>query len=447
MMWLNCFKCQQPRFTSTLKKGKYHLSRLVQTCDLGRSISANFYPPVIRHKKITSKVPPPMRSRNGEFGIYPRRSRMNVFYYYWIYDIDGNRKYRSTGKTDYNEALKYCRSLQIKGQLFNGTSSSFDIYTKDFFVFDKCPYIANRLLRGYRYGKTWAQRQRGLLVNVIQPYFKDSDIRNISSKMIDGFLLQLRQEKTGAKTLNHILTTTKAIFKYAESTGMIEANPAEGIKPFKITSKEKGIFTREELTRLFNNPVESEIWTSLMQFLFNCIAATTGLRLGEILALRPENISETAITVEHSWNHLEGLKCTKTGKTRTVPISLELGKALNSYIQTNHINGFLFSANKGKTPIDHKTVYKHFKYALAKIGINEETREKRNISFHSYRHTFNTILLEARVHPETIRLLTGHSVNMTARYSHIQLNNMPEIADKLPRIIQPASLTAMNAQL
>jgi hypothetical protein len=71
-----------------------------------------------------------MRSRTGEFGIFPGRSRKTVFYYYWIYDKEGNRKYRSTGKQDYNEALKYCRSLQIKGQLHIGTSYSFDAYTK-----------------------------------------------------------------------------------------------------------------------------------------------------------------------------------------------------------------------------------------------------------------------------------------------------------------------------
>jgi hypothetical protein len=189
-----------------------------------------------------------VRSKNGEFGIFPRRSRKTVIYYYWIYDNAGKRKYRSTGKQEYNEALKYCRSLQIRGQLYQGTSYSFVTYTKDFFVFESCPYISNRLLRGYTYGKTWAKRQRSILVNIIQPHFTDTDIRYITSKMIDDFILQLRKAKTGAKTLNHILTTVKAVFGYAEKTGLLETNPAEGIKPFKIISKEKGIFSKKELT-------------------------------------------------------------------------------------------------------------------------------------------------------------------------------------------------------
>jgi integrase len=376
-----------------------------------------------------------MRSKNGEFGIFPRRSRKTVFFYYWIYDDAGKRKYRSTGKQDYNEALKYCRSLQIRGQLYKGTSYSFDAYTKDFFVFESCPYISNRLLRGYTYGKTWAKRQRSILVNIIQPRFTDTDIRYITSKMIDDFILQLRKAKTGAKTLNHILTTLKAVFGYAEKSGLLETNPVEGIKPFKIISKEKGIFTKEELTLLFSNPEHSGIWTSPLHYLLNYVAAATGLRLGEILALHPENVTDTKISVEYSWNRIEGLKGTTTGKKRIVPISPGLAATLSNYIVTHNISGFIFSANKGQTPIDHKAVYRHFWFALTKSGIDYVPR---NITFHSYRHSFNTMLLEAGVNPETIRLITGHSVKMTAHYSHIQLGNMPEIVEKLPVINQPA---------
>jgi integrase len=373
-----------------------------------------------------------MRPRNGDFGIFPRRSRKTVFFYFWIYDKDGNRKFRSTGKKDYNEALRYCRSLQIKGMLHQGTSFSFDTYTKDFFDYEKCPYIRNRLLRGYSYGRTWAKRRRSLLTKVIRPHFSKTDIRAISTKMIDDFILQLRKNETSAKTINHVISAIKAIFGYAERTNIIEANSAHGIKPFKVETKEKGVFTREELTQLFNEPEQSKIWAIPQHYLLNCIAATTGLRLGEILALRPENINNNCINVNNSWNRIEGLKSTKTGKIRIVPISSELGKILKNYIEKYNVTGYLFSCNNGRTPIDHKIVYRHFYYALLKIGIDKEMRIERKISFHSFRHTFNTLLLEAGVYPETIRLITGHSANMTARYSHIQLNNMPSIIEKLP---------------
>jgi integrase len=371
-----------------------------------------------------------MRTKNGEFGLFPKHSRNNV-YYYWIYDTDGRRKYRSTSKKTYDEALKYCRALQIKGQLYKATSFIFEDFTRDFFIYDKCPYIRNRLLRGFSYGRTWAKKQRSLLENSILPHFGSMDFRTISSPILDTFILKLRQSNKGTKTINHTLTTLKTIFGYAEQTGMIDTNPAEGIKPFNAATKEKGILTRAELAKLFASPEQSGIWDNPMHFLLNYLAATTGLRLGEILALRPEAINETILNVRYSWNRLEGLKCTKTGKIRAVPIVPELGIILQKYIQDGNITGFIFSANGGKSPIDHKAVYKHFWSALSKIGINQTERQTRNISFHSYRHSFNTMLLEAGVHPETVRLITGHSARMTAHYAHIQLNNMPDILEKI----------------
>jgi integrase len=372
-----------------------------------------------------------MRTKTGEFGIFPRRSRGTVYYYYWIYEANGKRKYRSTGKLTYNEALKICRSLQIKGQLYKATSYAFDIFTRDFFIYEKCPYIRGKLLRGFSYGRTWAKKQRTLLENIIVPQFKEMDIRNISSTMIDDFVLKLRKSNYGVKTINHILTAIKTIFGYAMQNSFIETNPAEGIRPFKNTVKEKGIFTKMELKKLFVSFIQSEVWPNPIHLFINAIAATTGMRLGEILALRPENIIGNTISVEYSWNRLEGLKCTKTGKNRIVPIPHELSIVIHEYISNNYITEYIFSANNGKTPIDHKTVYKHFWQALSTIGINHDNRKARNISFHSYRHTFNTMLLEAGVHPETLRLITGHSANMTARYAHLQLGNMPKILETI----------------
>ena len=367
-----------------------------------------------------------MCSRNSEFGIFPKNIKGKKIFYYWIYEND-KRKFRSTGKKDYEEAIRFCRQLQIKGKLYASTSYSFNIYTKDFFYFDKCPYIKNRLLRGYSYGKTWARKQRKYLEKYIQPYFKDTDIRTISSRMIDDFILGLKKNELGVKSINHILSAVKVIFKYAEHDNFIDFNPAEGVKPFMLPIREKGIFTRQELCELFSNKARENIWKDQKHFLINYIAVTTGMRIGEILALKKENISSNMITVSHSWNRIEGLKSTKNGKTRYIPIYYELQKALDTYINDNDIQGYLFSSNGGIKPLDHKSIYKHFWQSLNKIGIGKTERNTRNLSFHSWRHGFNTMLLEAGINPEVIRLATGHSPSMPSRYSHVQLANMPNV--------------------
>jgi hypothetical protein len=78
--------------------------------------------------------------------------------------------------------------------------------------------------------------------------------------------------------------------------------------------------------------------------------------------------------------------------------------------------------------MDHKSIYKRFCTALEKIGINNDDRKLRNISFHSYRHGVNTNLLQANIPPETVRLISGHSgTQMTAHYAHLQLPNISKI--------------------
>jgi integrase len=97
----------------------------------------------------------------------------------------------------------------------------------------------------------------------------------------------------------------------------------ENIELFAIKTVEKGILTREELLRLFTfiEKNENVIWKSKMHYILNLTAVTTGMRLGELLALKYEMVKPNSITVAYSWSESDRLKCPKNGKTRTIPIS------------------------------------------------------------------------------------------------------------------------------
>jgi integrase len=348
--------------------------------------------------------------------------------------------FRSTGKRSYEEAVKYCRSLLLAGKLYNGTTLSLGSYTRNFFIYDKCPYIDHRLHRGYSYGKPWALCQRRLLEKHIYPVFFDRDIRTITFKEIDGFIAALKLKNMGHKTLNHIICTLRNVFGYAELEKVIFENPCKGLKPFKIICPEKGILTDEERQKLFDEAKRDQIWPLAMHYTINCLAEKTGLRLGEILALRPEDITHENIIVSHSYNVLDKLKGTKTGKARVVPIDNILSQQLRNLCKGKQYDDFIFSKD-GKFPVDHKTVYKQYWRALEKIGINKAERERRNISFHSYRHGLCTGLLEKGMHPETARLILGHSPSMTARYAHLQLEDVLSV--KKPETLHPQYIKDM----
>ena len=383
---------------------------------------------------------------NGDtrFGVYPRRLKSGkTLYYYWSYLSTGKRIYRSTGADTYEKAVRFCRNLLKIGKLASEKAYTFSQYTEKFFVYEDCPYIRTRLLHGKTYTKGWAQAQRNLLLSRIIPEFGNSDIREIFENRIDTWLLKLKQEGTGTKTLNHLITVLRIIFGYAVKSHDIDENPIANIELFSVKATEKGILSREDLFRLFSDDAD-RIWRSKMHLALNLTATMTGMRLGEILALKYEMVQPYFITVAYSWSDTDQLKCPKTGKTRKIPISENLYRLLHSLNKGREPSDFIFS--HGSKPIDHKSVYKHFYRALESIGINRLRRKEKNITFHSYRHLFNTMLLESGLMPETIRLLTGHSAGMTARYSHVQLANLkcyPQIDFCFPEFLPEEPIRAL----
>ena len=378
------------------------------------------------------------------YGIYRRRMKSGkTVYYYWGYTSNGKKVYRSTGEDAYEKAVRYCHNLIKLGKLAEEKSLVFSAYTEHFFVYDDCPYIKTRLLHGKSYTKGWAQKQRNLLISRIIPEFGNLDIREIFEKRIEAWLLRLKQDGVGTKTLNHLITALRIVFGYAAKSHDIDDNPMENIELFSTKAVEKGILSREELARLFSDETGAA-WRSIMHFALNLTAAMTGMRLGEILALKYEMVQPYYITVAYSWSDTDQLKCPKSGKTRKIPISENLYRLLHSLSNGREPSDFIFS--HGDKPIGHKSVYKQFYRALESIGIDRQQMKAKNLTFHSYRHLFNSMLLESGLAPEAIRLFTGHSAGMTARYSHAQLTNyknMPLLDFCPPQSFQATPIQAV----
>jgi len=371
-----------------------------------------------------------MRPRKNEFGVYPKKIHGSVIYYYWVYDSNGKRRFRSSGKKDYDDAVKYCRDLQIQGRLISKIPLSFSSYTKDFFVFDKCKYINYRMARGFSYSRPWAARQKRLLDTIIAPYFENKNIRSISFNDIETFLTSLKEKRFSNKKINHIIATLKCIFKILEINNEIGLNPCKEIKYFKVITPEKGILTSKEIKILFSEENRGQLWPEPIHFAINYLAAFTGLRLGEIQALRAQDFNNNTLIVTHSFGYT-GLKDTKNGKIRTIPLDLKLNELLTECCKEKKQNEFIFSVNNGAAPMCHKTIYKRFWKALEFLKIDKAERKRRNLSFHSHRHFANSILLQSGMHPEVVRMILGHSsASMTIHYAHLQLPNVIEVFEK-----------------
>jgi integrase len=96
----------------------------------------------------------------------------------------------------------------------------------------------------------------------------------------------------------------------------------------------------------------------------------------------------------------------------------------------------LFSRDGGKTPISRAQVTGAFRKALTTMDIDREEQKKRGLTFHSWRHFFNTSLLLANVPAAKVQEMTGHiSLKMTRKYTQIKGSDLDDITTVQERLL------------
>ena len=288
-------------------------------------------------------------------------------------------------------------------------------FTKDFFDRENCPLRKRKQIRGFDWARSTMAGRKNYLKKWILPPFGDREVASISYKEVDDYIIKLIDSKEIADcTVNAILHTIQIIFQEAARQQIIEYDFTQHIERVRITKKGKGILTHDEVLKLFLN---DNNWRYRKHKILNEIACYTGMRIGEIIALGYTSLFEaeghTFLYVDKAWDSEEGIKQTKTRKNRLVPIPLWLVQEIKSI---SWISTFWFTGKNGQ-PFTYNAVRKQFYNALYNIGIDEEERKKRNISFHSWRHRYISELT-GEITQEELRLIVGHSTEiMTTHYT------------------------------
>lgn len=145
------------------------------------------------------------------------------------------------------------------------------------------------------------------------------------------------------------------------------------------------------------------------------LAASTGLRRGEIRGLRVEDLDGDYVSISRSYGKF-GPGPTKTKWLRRIPIT---GRVADHLRQIAPSNGYLFSVNGGASPVHSNRIASFFIKALSRSGVPEEQRRDRRISFHSWRHFFYSLCRRKGIPDTLLRRWTGHSSEqMTEHYTH-----------------------------
>lgn len=310
-------------------------------------------------------------------------------------------------------------------------SSLFQDYVKDWFVFDKCEYIQRKLLLGFNVTRGYADRCRATLVKHILPFFGKYRLNEITAEVANSWVFTMKKNgKLQNSTINCIIKVLKVILAEAFRKGDIKENVAKKMAFLKSDSRTHGILTKEEADRLLDPRTVETVWKgSRLHYALNLVASKTGMRIGEVSALKKESLFPDHILVAHSWSDRYGLKDTKNHKSREVPISPELQSVLSEIAEGQTEGDFIFSSQGGRRPVYRKSISAYFEDALERIGIGRDEQKKRYITFHSWRHYVNTLLIKSGVPKTIVQSIIGH-VNddaMTEHYTHIQLEDTKQV--------------------
>jgi len=149
------------------------------------------------------------------------------------------------------------------------------------------------------------------------------------------------------------------------------------------------------------------------------LIGTSGIRPGEIIAFTKNSLDtvEKTVSLQHHYSVTGGvLKIHKLTEKRVFSVPLALMKKLSAYLsKAPHV--FILSGEERDTVINTGNVDGKLGRKLLLWG--EIIRKERNVSFHGFRHFFNSTI-RGTVSDETLRLQTGHAdAKMTDHYDHI----------------------------
>jgi len=233
--------------------------------------------------------------------------------------------------------------------------------------------------------------------------FKDKSVLDLTRSELKNFSIALCEnyQTLSGGTINEIMKAALIPLTYAFREGLIPNNVSANFDFFKKETRPRGILTQEEAAALF-----SRNWEDKRSYTGNLLTATTGLRAGEVLAVKRQDIQGDILCVNNSLSRTDGLKKPKNGHERKVPLLPQVKKLLLS-IPTN--SDFIFGEK-----LNEKFLLAGLYSELDAMRID---RRRRNICFHSWRHYYAAHITD-RVEAYKIKKITGHlSTAMLAYYA------------------------------
>ena len=285
--------------------------------------------------------------------------------------------------------------------------------------------------------KTWLRLEKSLSANSIEAYLTDldklirfvesegKDFATISYQDLQQFVAQLRDIGIYPRSQARIISGIKSFYRFLLLDEYITADPTELLESPKIGLKLPEVLTVNEINDILDtidlSLPEGQRNRAMLEVLYSC-----GLRVSELISLRYSDVY-----FDEGFIRVEG----KGSKQRLVPISETAIREIKNYLLDRNLmvvkKGFediLFLSRRG-TALSRIMVFHIIKQQTEMAGVH------KNVSPHTFRHSFATHLLEGGANLRAIQEMLGHEkITTTEIYTHIDRQFLrKEILEHHPR--------------
>jgi integrase len=277
-------------------------------------------------------------------------------------------------------------------------------------------------------------------VNVqrLLPLIGSIQLGNLSPAHVQNAYAALHRRGLSPRSIHHAHTVLHGAMRKAQQWGLIPRNPTEGAARPRMERREMRTLSQADLQRLFEATEDEYPHHALWVLL-----ATTGLRLGEALGLRWEDVdlARGLLTVKRALQRQTGRGLVfvepKSSSSRR---SVHLAPGTVACLARHHVRQkeatleaggaaqdpeLVFSRADG-LPLDASAITRRFDRTLARACLPD-------VRVHDLRHTAASLLLLRGVHPKVVQEMLGHSsVALTLdTYSHLAPSLHAEVASKM----------------
>jgi integrase len=239
-----------------------------------------------------------------------------------------------------------------------------------------------------------------------EPFFGTATVDRIDRRLVEAFDVDLARKDLSPKSRRLALGALHSIFEFAIREGWATYNPVKEVEQPQAAGADPDIRFLEidEVEALLRAVPEDDL--GRVERVMYLTAAMTGMRQGELLALRWTDVDWIAGRIRVRRNYVRGEYGTPKSKrsSRSVPLATRVAGELERHNQSTAYRAdsdLVFAHPHTGRPIDRSRLLKRFKAALRRA-------ELRDIRFHDLRHTFGTHMAAQGVPMRTLQEMLGH---------------------------------------